>query len=155
MKKLSAGILLFRRRNSEDEAFLVHPGGPFWAKKDAGAWSVPKGEYAEGEDALAAAKREFEEETGVAVDGDFLSLGELKQPSGKVISAWALEHDLDPALLRSNTFTLEWPSKSGKMQEFPEVDAWAWFSLPAARKKLIKGQLEFLTRLAETVGRRH
>jgi predicted NUDIX family NTP pyrophosphohydrolase len=155
MKKLSAGILLFRRHKSEVEVFLVHPGGPFWAKKDAGVWSLPKGEYAEGEDALAAAKREFQEETGVAVDGEFLPLGELKQPSGKVISAWALEHDLDPALLRSNTFTLEWPPKSGKMQELPEVDTGAWFSLPAAREKLIKGQLEFLTRLAETVGGRH
>ena len=151
MKKLSAGILLFRRRNSEVEVFLVHPGGPFWAKKDAGVWSVPKGEYGEGEDALAAAKREFEEETGAAIDGNFLPLGELKQPSGKVISAWALEHDLDPALLRSNTFTLEWPPKSGKMQEFPEVDRAAWFTLPAAEQKIHPAQRAFLERLIEVV----
>ncbi len=128
--------------------FLVHPGGPFWAKKDAGAWSIPKGEILEGEDPLAAARREFEEETGVVADGQFLPLGELKQPSGKVIAAWALEHDFDAEQVRSNTFALEWPPKSGRMEQFPEVDAGAWFSLPEARIKLLKGQLEFLRRLA-------
>ena len=105
------------------EVLLVHPGGPFWAKTDAGAWSIPKGEYSEGEDALAAAKREFTEETGVAVDGDFIPLGEVKQAGGKVVIAWALEGDLDPKLIQSNAFTIEWPPKSGSMREFPEVDA--------------------------------
>ena len=132
--------------------FLVHPGGPFWAKKDTGAWSIPKGEFPEGENPLAAARREFEEETGVVADGQFLPLGELKQPSGKVIEAWALEHDFDAAQVRSNTFTIEWPPKSGRMQQFPEVDAGGWFSLPEAEIKLIKGQLEFLARLADIAG---
>jgi predicted NUDIX family NTP pyrophosphohydrolase len=149
MPKQAAGILLFRRGDAGMEVFLVHPGGPFWVNKDAGAWSIPKGEYLEGEDSLTAAKREFAEETGIAVDGDFLDLGELKQPSGKVVSAWALEHDLDPTVIRSNTFTMEWPPKSGRMREFPEVNAGAWFSMDAAREKMLKGQLGFLGRLAE------
>jgi predicted NUDIX family NTP pyrophosphohydrolase len=148
MKKQSAGILLFRGSKAELEVFLVHPGGPFWAKKDAGAWSIPKGEYADDEDSLGAAKREFEEETDVAINGDFISLGEVKQASGKVVKAWAVKHDLDPATLKSNTFRLEWPPRSGKIQEFPEVDAGAWFSLAVARGKIIKAQEEFLTRLA-------
>jgi predicted NUDIX family NTP pyrophosphohydrolase len=147
MKKKSAGILLFRGANAALEVFLVHPGGPFWSKKDAGAWSIPKGEYSDDEDALQAAQREFEEETGVAVHGDFISLGEVTQTSGKVVRAWALEHDLDPANLKSNTFSLEWPPRSGKIQEFPEVDSGAWFSLTVARRKIIKAQEEFLTRL--------
>jgi predicted NUDIX family NTP pyrophosphohydrolase len=148
MKKVSAGILLFRRGEVGLEVFLVHPGGPFWANKDAGAWSIPKGEYTDTEDALTAAKREFEEETGAAVAGEFLSLGSLKQPGGKIVTAWSLERDLDPSALRSNTFSLEWPPRSGSMQDFPEVDRGEWFSLPAARGKILKGQLEFLTRLA-------
>jgi predicted NUDIX family NTP pyrophosphohydrolase len=147
MKKRSAGILLFRR-HSDLEVFLVHPGGPFWAKKDAGAWSVPKGEYQEEEEPLAAAKREFQEEVGVAVDGDFIALGELKQPGGKIVTAWALERDFDPALLKSNSFQMEWPPKSGVFREFPEVDAGAWFPLPEAQEKMLKGQLEFLARLS-------
>src|SRR5438105_1670672 len=122
MKKRSAGILLFRSTNAQLEIFLVHPGGPFWSKKDSGAWSIPKGEYSE-EDPLAAAKREFEEETGVAIAGDFLPLGEVKQPGGKVVQAWALEHDLDPTSIRSNTFKMEWPPGSGSIREFPEVDS--------------------------------
>jgi predicted NUDIX family NTP pyrophosphohydrolase len=147
--KFSAAILLFRRKLYVIEVFLVHPGGPFWAKKDAGAWSLPKGEYPEEEDPLAAAKRELEEETGLSVDGDFLPLGELQQSRGKRVTAWALEYDLDPAQIKSNSFTLEWPPKSGRIQEFPEVDAGAWFSLPAANDKLIPGQRPFLTRLSE------
>jgi predicted NUDIX family NTP pyrophosphohydrolase len=148
MKKQSAGILLFRGSRAELEVFLVHPGGPFWAKKDAGAWSIPKGEYSDGEDALAAAKREFEEETGVAINGDFISLGEVKQAGGKVVKAWALNRDIDPATLRSNTFAVEWPPHSGRMREFPEVDLWAWFSLDVAGVKIIGAQREFLARLS-------
>lgn len=147
--KFSAGILLFRRESGFVEVFLVHPGGPFWARKDAGVWSLPKGEYIDDEDPFAAAKREFAEETGLSVDGEFLPLGELKQSNSKRITAWALEHDLDPALMKSNSFLLEWPPKSGKMKEFPEVDAGAWFSLPDAHEKLLPGQRPFLTRLAE------
>lgn len=144
--------MLFRKAEAGIEVFLIHPGGPFWKKKDLGAWSLPKGEYDEGEDPLAAAKREFTEETSLIVDGDFVALGELKQPSGKVVSAWALEHDLDPARVKSNTFSMEWPPKSGRTQEFPEVDAGAWFSLPAAMEKMLKGQTDFLARLAEKIG---
>jgi predicted NUDIX family NTP pyrophosphohydrolase len=154
MKKQSAGILLFRTCTAGLEVFLVHPGGPYWTKKDAGAWSIPKGEYSDGEDPLAAAKREFEEETGVAINGDFISLGEVKQTGGKVVKAWALKHDLDPVTLKSNTFQLEWPPRSGTIREFPEVDTWAWFSLPVARRKIIARQEEFLTRLAEQVHQR-
>ncbi len=151
MKKRSAGILLYRRAETGIEVFLVHPGGPFWKKKDLGAWSLPKGEYDDGEDPLACAKREFTEETGCVVDGDFIFLGELKQAGGKIVTAWALEHDLDPALVKSNTFSMEWPPHSGKTREFPEVDAGAWFSLSAAREKLTKGQSEFIARLEEKI----
>jgi predicted NUDIX family NTP pyrophosphohydrolase len=150
MKKQSAGILVFRGSKAELEVFLVHPGGPFWARNDAGAWSIPKGEYSGNEDALAAAKREFQEETGVAISGDFISLGRVKQAGGKVVEAWTVEHDLDPATLTSNTFNLEWPPSSGKIREFPEVDAWAWFSLAVARGKIVKAQEVFLTRLADS-----
>jgi predicted NUDIX family NTP pyrophosphohydrolase len=149
MRKQSAGILLFRGSKADLEVFLVHPGGPFWAKKDMGAWSIPKGEYLGDEDPLAAAKREFEEETGVPIDGDFISLGEVKQTTGKVVRAWALRHDFDPLVLRSNIFQLEWPPKSGTIREFPEVDAGSWFSLPIARRKIIQAQEEFLTRLVD------
>lgn len=148
MKMQSAGLLLFRGSKDGLEVFLVHPGGPFWARKDAGAWSIPKGEYSDDEDALAAAQREFQEETGVAVDGDFISLGEVKQAGGKVVKAWAVKHELDPASLKSNTFSLEWPPRSGKIREFPEVDSGAWFSLDEARGKIVKAQEQFLTRLA-------
>jgi len=148
MVKLSAGILMFRRRGGELEVFAVHPGGPFWAKKDDGAWSIPKGEYTPEEDALAAARREFTEETGFAAEGTFMPLQELRQPSGKVIKAWAVEGDCDAAQCHSNTFSMEWPPKSGKMKEFPEVDRAAWFPLETARTKLTKGQVGFLDQLA-------
>lgn len=148
-KKLSAGILLYRKRDGEIEVFLVHPGGPFWAKKDDGAWSIPKGEYAEGEDPLAVARREFHEETGAEVSGNCSALTPLKQPSGKVIAAWAAEGEVDPASLRSNTFSMEWPPKSGKLQEFPEVDRALWCDLATARKKLLPGQRSFLGQLQQ------
>jgi predicted NUDIX family NTP pyrophosphohydrolase len=147
MKKLSAGVLLFRRTGPELQVLLVHPGGPFWAKKDSGAWTIPKGEYRAPEESLAAAQREFEEETGFAAEGDFISLGELKQPGGKLISAWALEKDIDATQIKSNAFDLEWPPQSKRIQQFPEVDRGAWFTLEEAREKLTRGQLEFLTRL--------
>ena len=139
---------MFRRRGGELEVFAVHPGGPFWAKKDDGAWSIPKGEYTPEEDALAAARREFTEETGFAAEGTFMPLQELRQPSGKVIKAWAVEGDCDAAQCHSNTFSMEWPPKSGKMKEFPEVDRAAWFPLETARTKLTKGQVGFLDQLA-------
>jgi predicted NUDIX family NTP pyrophosphohydrolase len=146
-KKISAGIVLYRRRGRDLEVFLVHPGGPFWAKKDLGAWSLPKGELDGDEDPLQAAIREFEEETGFKVDGEFRALRPLRQPSGKTIVAWAVEGDCDPAQLRSNTFELEWPPKSGKRKEFPEVDRAEWFSLDEARRRISKGQVGFLEEL--------
>lgn len=148
-KTLSAGILLYRRHNGRIEVFLVHPGGPFWTRKDDGAWSIPKGEHGEGEDPLATAKREFQEETGCQVGGSCSPLSPLKQPSGKIVSAWIVEGDLDAANLQSNTFSLEWPPRSGKMQVFPEVDRGAWFDLPTARKKLLPGQRGFLDQLQQ------
>lgn len=147
--KRSAGILLFRFNNGALEVLLVHPGGPYWASKDAGAWSIPKGEYSEGEDALSAAKREFAEETGVNVEGEFFPLGEVKQAGGKIVQVWALQGDVDPSLIRSNTFTLEWPPRSGSVREFPEVDSAGWFSMHAAKRKLLSGQREFLERLSD------
>jgi predicted NUDIX family NTP pyrophosphohydrolase len=152
MPKRSAGILLYRRRAGGLELLLVHPGGPFWAKKDAGAWSIPKGEYAQGEDPLAAARREFEEETGMRVACDFLPLGELVSPGRKIVTAFALEGDFDPATLRSNTFELEWPPKSGRMQSFPEVDRAQWFAPDEARRKILAGQSEFIDRLLARLG---
>jgi predicted NUDIX family NTP pyrophosphohydrolase len=148
MKRVSsAGLLMFRRRHSGLEVLLVHPGGPFWRKKDLGAWSIAKGEYTEGETALEAAKREFEEETGIKPAGEFIPLDEIRQPSGKIITAWAFEGDCSPKEIRSNLFTMEWPPKSGKTQEFPEVDRAAWFSLEDARTRILKGQAGFLDRL--------
>ena len=138
MSKQSAGILLFRSSH-ELQILLVHPGGPFWAKKDEGSWSIPKGEYDEAEDALAAAKRELREETGIVVAGEFLELGTFKQPSGKLISAWAIERDFDPVELRSNTCSVEWPPKSGRTVDVPEVDRAAWFSITEAVNKITKG----------------
>jgi predicted NUDIX family NTP pyrophosphohydrolase len=152
LPKLSAGILMFRRRDATLQVFLVHPGGPFWKNKDAGSWSIPKGEYGEGEDPLDAAKREFCEETGFEANGEFIPLGRMKQSSGKAIIAWALEGDCSPAAIRSNTFSVEWPPKSGQQQEFPEVDRAGWFSLDDARTRIVKGQLGFLDRLAERIG---
>lgn len=149
MPKTSAGLLMYRRRPGGVEVFLVHPGGPFWAKKDDGAWSIPKGEYGDGDDALAAARREFEEETGIVPTGDVAELGSVRQAGGKVVTAWAIEGDCDPSAIRSNTFTLEWPPKSGRQREFPEVDRAEWFDLETAAVKILKGQLDFLRTLAE------
>jgi predicted NUDIX family NTP pyrophosphohydrolase len=146
MPKRSAGLLLFRNP-TQLEVFLVHPGGPFWAKKDDGAWSIPKGEYSEHEDPLQAAKREFQEETGIAIDGNFLPLSDIKQPGGKIVTAWALEKDIDATRVESNTFSIEWPPKSGKTKQFPEVDRAAWFPISTARSKLLQGQLAFIDRL--------
>lgn len=152
MSQRSAGILLYRGTQRQLEVLLVHPGGPFWAGKDDGAWSIPKGLYDADEAPLSAAKREFAEETGFAVDGEFLDLGELKQPSGKLIHAWALAGELDVSQLTSNTFELEWPRHSGHMQSFPEVDRGAWFDLATAQQKITPGQAPFLQRLASLVG---
>jgi predicted NUDIX family NTP pyrophosphohydrolase len=147
MPKLSAGILLFRRGAAAIEVMLVHPGGPFWAKKDLGAWSIPKGLADEGEDLLEAAKREFLEETGMRVEGEFLDLGAHKQPGGKTIAAWACEGDFDPASLRSNTFSLEWPPRSGRTAEFAEVDRAAWYSIDDAFMKIHRGQKPIIAAL--------
>ena len=154
MAKTSAGILLFREAPAGIEVMLVHPGGPFWASKDAGAWSIPKGLAGGGEDLLEAAKREFLEETGMAADGDFLDLGAHKQPGGKTVRAWACEGDLDPEQLRSNTFSLEWPPRSGRVAEFPEVDRAAWFCLDEALEKVHKGQRPIIAALVERLGER-
>jgi predicted NUDIX family NTP pyrophosphohydrolase len=145
-KKSTAGILLYRRCE-ELEVFLVHPGGPFWAKKDLGAWSLPKGEIGEGEDPLEAAKREFTEETGFPIAGEFHPLAPVKQTGGKRVYAWAVEGDCDPAQVRSNLFSMAWPPKSGKTQEFPEVDRAAWFSIAEARKRILAPQAGFLDQL--------
>jgi len=147
MAKRSSGILLYRR-HSELEVLLVHPGGPFWAKKDLGAWSIPKGEHNDAEEALDAALREFEEETGTRpAPGDLADLGSVRQKSGKVVQAWALEGDLDADAVRSNTFTMVWPPRSGREQEFPEVDRAAWFGLEEARGRINPAQAAFLDRL--------
>ncbi len=140
MPKTSAGLLLYRHASDALEVFLVHPGGPFWAHKDDGVWSIPKGEFGPDEDPLAAAQREFTEETGFTASGDFVPLTPLKQPSGKVVHAWALEGDCDPALVRSNTFEF-------KGREYPEIDRAAWFGLAEARKKILRGQAGFLEEL--------
>jgi predicted NUDIX family NTP pyrophosphohydrolase len=148
MPKHSAGVLVYRTRDGVVEVLIAHPGGPFWARKDDGAWSIPKGEYANGEDPWAAAQREFSEELGLPVPaGPRLDFGSLKQPSGKVVTAFAVEGDLDVTDARSNTFEMEWPRGSGKMREFPEVDRVGWFAVAQARTKLLKGQLPFLDRL--------
>jgi predicted NUDIX family NTP pyrophosphohydrolase len=147
----SAGNLLYRRQNGPIEVLLVHPGGPFWRNKDLGAWSIPKGEYAKGEEPLAAARREFEEETGVPVSGNFLSLGEVVQRGGKTVAAFALEGDLDPRTLRSNVFELEWPPRSGKRLSFPEIDRAGWFSPQEAERKILPAQAPFIARLLARV----
>jgi predicted NUDIX family NTP pyrophosphohydrolase len=152
MAAQSAGIVLFRRSSSGVEFLIVHPGGPFWARKDEGAWSIPKGEYAEGEDALRVALRELEEETGLRVDGEPIALEPVRQRAGKSVIAWGLEGDFDPAELRSNTFRMEWPPRSGKMAEFPEVDRAAWVTLAEARTKLNPAQLPLLEELAAKLG---
>ncbi len=156
MPKVSAGILLYRRRAGGIEVFLVHPGGPFWAKQDDGAWSIPKGEPAPGEDLLRCARREFREETGFAVDGPFQPLPSVRQAGGKTVHAWAVEGDCDAGAVTSNRFSLEWPPRSGRRQEFPEIDRAQWFDLAAARGKLNSGQrplVEAVERLAGAGGR--
>lgn len=148
MPKQSAGLLLYRMRKDELEVFLVHPGGPFWAKKDAGAWTIPKGELAaDDEDPLAAARREFAEETGVAISGPFASLGCVRQSGGKVVHAFVASADIDPAAIVSNTFTMEWPPRTGRRMEFPEVDRAAWFRVEIAAVKINPAQIELLSRL--------
>ena len=145
-KKIAAGLLLYRRRG-ELEVFLVHPGGPLWAKKDLGAWSLPKGEVKEGEDLLHAAKREFTEETGFAIAGEFLTLDPVRQSGGKIVHAWAIEADCDASQIRSNLFTMEWPPKSGNTQEFPEVDRAGWFTIAESRKRILAAQIKFIDQL--------
>lgn len=153
MAKQSAGILLYRKTGDEYEVLLVHPGGPFWAKRDDGVWSIPKGELDEEEEPLAAAKRELAEELGQHVPkGELTPLGEAKQPSGKAVHIWALKADLDADKIKSNMFMIDWPPRSGKKMEIPEVDRASWFSLSAATIKLVPGQLPFLNRLAEHLG---
>ena len=149
--KTSAGILLYRFNKKKLEVFLVHPGGPFWKNKDEGAWSIPKGELDENEDALKAAMREFKEETGISVSGDFIPLNTVKLKSGKLVQAWALEKDIDAAIIKSNTFLLEWPPKSGKKIDVPEIDKAEWFTIPEAKKKINTGQLPLLEELLSKV----
>ena len=145
--KQSAGILLYRLNARLPEFFLVHPGGPFWAKKDLGAWSIPKGEFEKDEDPLAAAKREFHEETGTLLSGNFLELTPVTQKAGKVIFAWAAQGDIDAAEVQSNSFKLEWPPKSGSFKSFPEVDKAEWFDAETAMKKINPAQISFITEL--------
>ena len=151
-RKKSAGILLFREHSNRLEVLLVHPGGPFWAKKDNAAWSIPKGEFEDDEDPLQAAIREVKEEIGVEPEGDYIPLEPLRQPSGKTVYAWALRGDFDPAELKSNLFTMEWPPRSGQREEFPEVDRAAWFPLDIAECKLLKGQVPLLNQLLKILG---
>jgi predicted NUDIX family NTP pyrophosphohydrolase len=152
MSKLSAGVLLYRRSSGGIEVLLVHPGGPFWSAKDLGAWSIPKGEHTAGEDPLAAARREFQEETGQQLDdGELVPLSEVKLTSGKVIRAWAIEGDCDAEAIHSNLFTMEWPPRSGKKQEFPEVDRAGWFGVEEARQKIHPAQQAFLDRLVNAI----
>lgn len=151
-KRQSAGLLVYRHRAGALEIFLVHPGGPFWAKKDAGAWSIPKGEFADDEAKLSAARREFLEETGLALDGAFLELAPVKQAGGKLVFAWAIEQDLDAAAARSNSFSMEWPPKSGQTKEFPEIDRAAWFAWPLALDKIVKGQRPLILQLLARLG---
>jgi predicted NUDIX family NTP pyrophosphohydrolase len=149
--KLSAGLLMYRRRFGRCEVLLVHPGGPFWTKKDDGAWSIPKGEVSPGEDLLSAAQREFEEEIGYRPDGRFVPLGTVKQKAGKTVQAWAFEGSCDPATIRSNKFAIEWPPRSGRMVEFPEIDRAEFFELAAARAKVNAAQVEFVSRLEQLI----
>jgi predicted NUDIX family NTP pyrophosphohydrolase len=152
MAKRSAGILLYRVVGDAHEVLLVHPGGPFWARRDAGAWSIPKGEYEEGEDPRACALREFREETGSELPGgNLIDLGSVKQKGGKLVSAWAADGDVDADAVSSNTFTMEWPPRSGRTAEFPEIDRAGWFGIGAAREKIVSAQAEFLDRLLERV----
>lgn len=146
-QRQSAGILLFRNKNEQLQVFLVHPGGPFWKNKDAGVWSIPKGEFTEEEEPLTAAIREFEEETGMKLSGEFIALSPIKQKGGKQVHAWALQGDIDASNIICNTFKMEWPPKSGKWQNFPEVDKSGWFDIPEARQKINAFQAAFLDEL--------
>ena len=152
MAKRSAGLLIYRKRDSVPEVLLVHPGGPFWARKDDGAWSIPKGLADAGEEELSAARREAMEELGTEINGRFEKLGEYKQPGGKIVVAWTVEADveIDPAAIVSNTFKIEWPPKSGSMREFPEVDRAGWFTLPEAERRILKGQRAILADFAQS-----
>ena len=149
--KRSAGLLLYRKRAGALEVFLVHPGGPFWTKKDAGAWTIPKGEIGEDEDPLVAARREMAEETGFSPEGRFIELPPVRQKAGKLVLAWAIEGDCDPAQFRSNLFEMEFPPRSGRMAEFPEVDRGDWFSLGEARGRILEAQMPFLDALPALV----
>lgn len=155
MPKRSAGLLMYRHRDNALEVFLVHPGGPFWAKKDLGAWTIPKGEYTDEEEPLAAALREFREETGFTAEGDFLPLGEIRQAGGKLVTVWALEGDCDPTALVSIPFEMEWPPRSGQRASFPEVDRGAWFALQEAHTHILASQQPILDRLAKRVRQQH
>jgi predicted NUDIX family NTP pyrophosphohydrolase len=152
MPKQSAGLLMYRRRAGGLEVFLVHPGGPFWARKDQGAWSIPKGEHPPDEDPLVAARREFAEETGLALAGEAVALQPVRQAGGKVVHTFALEGDADPGAIASNRFVIEWPPRSGRTQEFPEVDRAGWFGLAEARRKLLASQLGLLDQLLALIG---
>jgi predicted NUDIX family NTP pyrophosphohydrolase len=152
MARQSAGILLYRLNNKNLEVFLVHPGGPFWKNKDEGAWSIPKGEFGDKEDALDAAIREMEEETGYRIEDKCTPLSTVKQKSGKIIHAWACRGDVDPAKIRSNEFEMEWPPRSGKKTKFPEVDKAAWFDSDTAKKKINPGQVNLITELESKIG---
>lgn len=153
MAKQSAGLVLYREREDGVEVFLVHPGGPFWAKKDAGAWSIPKGEHDDGEDALSAALREFREETGLEppTGVEWRPLGSVRQRGGKIVAAWAAPGEVDERAVRSNTFEMEWPPRSGRRASFPEVDRAAWFALPEARERIVSAQAGLLDRLSEAL----
>jgi predicted NUDIX family NTP pyrophosphohydrolase len=151
MPKSSAGLVLYRVRDGALEVLLVHPGGPFWARKDSGAWTIPKGEVEPEEDQLTAARREFEEELGFSPSGEFVSLGTITQKAGKIVQAWALEGDCDPKGIKSNSFVIEWPLHSGKKQSFPEVDRAAFFGMEEAKRKINPAQVELLSRLQEAV----
>jgi predicted NUDIX family NTP pyrophosphohydrolase len=151
MAKRSAGLLMYRRSNGELEVFLIHPGGPFWAKKDLGAWSIPKGGYEQTEPPLDAAKREFQEETGLAPQGTFVEIGEITQTSGKIVTAWAFEGDFDPTKLLSNLCQVQWPPGSGRMIECPEVDRGAWFSIAEAKQRILKSQQPLLDTLSHAL----
>jgi predicted NUDIX family NTP pyrophosphohydrolase len=150
-KKQSAGILLYRTIGSEPEVFLVHPGGPFWKNKDEGAWTIPKGEFEDSEDALEAAIREFKEETGYDIKGEFKPLVPVQQKAGKIVNAWAIAGDIDETSIKSNFFEMEWPPKSGKKKSFPEIDIASWFRLPEARKKINSSQAQFLEQLIKMI----
>lgn len=155
MPKQSAGILLYRNISGRIEVFLVHPGGPFWAKKDYGVWSIPKGEFADSEEPLEAAKREFQEETSFSIEGTFSPLNPVKQPGGKTVYAWAVEGDIDAGAIRSNTFSIEWPIGSARTKSFPEIDRADWFDLEVAKIKILKGQSGLLEQLSRELLKRN